>query len=114
MLCGDSNRSLRAALGGRSGCMLGKGFSPESGGMEQALQGSGHGVQGAFEQISQVPGLNFRWSRVEVGVGLDGPCGSPFQLKRGSDSKWHVREGACVWQTAKNKPTENNQTRPCA
>ena len=36
-------------------------------------------VQGASEQCSQVKGLNFEWSYVELRVGLDDPCGSlPF------------------------------------
>jgi len=33
------------------------------------------GVQGVFGQHSQMQGLNFVWSCVELGVGLNDPCG---------------------------------------
>jgi len=58
--------------------VLGKGCSPVAPqtGMEQVPQGSSQGIKPAgvpetFGQCSQACGLNFGWSCVEPGVGLD-------------------------------------------
>mgnify|MGYP001859384664 FL=1 len=64
-----------------SGWMLGKGSSPEGGGHGTVSSGQqsrpqAAGVPEAFGQCSQTQGLNFGWSCVEPGVGLDDPCGS--------------------------------------
>ena len=70
-LC-DSNRARGNGMElcqGRGSWGLGKGL-PSGVGMEQAVQGSGHGPEcfGAFEQCSQTQGLDFGWSCVEPGV----------------------------------------------
>jgi len=61
--------------------VLGKGSSPEGGqALEQAAQGSGHSPKLPEFKKHLDSGLkyslNFGWSYVEPGVGLDDPCES--------------------------------------
>jgi len=55
----------------------GKGLHQRVVGMEQPAQGSGHGPKclSSRRQHTQTQGLNFGWSCVVSGIGLDDPCG---------------------------------------